>query len=200
MAKLLGLALLAWLAVGCGGGSDASKDVVPGDDTGVGDVFPDAGPYEDTVNLNITSVWADPATGLVWQDPPAEDHMYWVTAKQYCEDVEGDGHSDWRLPTVGELRTLLRGCPATITGGTCNVDDDDCLLTACADATCAGCTEDDLPDSGCFRPAELNGACDWFWSSSADGAGGDAWAVDFLYSTVYSDDGSHAANIRCVHD
>jgi len=50
--------------------------------------------------------WKDPETGLEWQcqSPGA---MSWHKALEYAESLVLDGKSDWRLPTVSELETLL---------------------------------------------------------------------------------------------
>jgi len=50
--------------------------------------------------------WNDPKTGLEWQfDSPGE--MAWQAALEYAEALSLDGKSDWRLPTLSDLETLL---------------------------------------------------------------------------------------------
>ena len=50
--------------------------------------------------------WKDPKTGLEWQsDSPGE--MSWLEALAYPKSLALDGKTDWRLPTVAELETLL---------------------------------------------------------------------------------------------
>jgi hypothetical protein len=34
------------------------------------------------------------------------DRMTWYEAVKFCEELEFEGHSDWRLPTLDELRAL----------------------------------------------------------------------------------------------
>ena len=68
----------------------------------------------------------DSATGLVWSDKPSEMMMF-DEAFDYCDNLVEGVISDWRLPTIGELRTLIQNCPATEPGGVCGVTDE-CLL------------------------------------------------------------------------
>ena len=52
----------------------------------------------------------DLETGLVWQRDALGIPSFmgaWVSAIAYCEGLTLDGHSDWRLPNVKELATLL---------------------------------------------------------------------------------------------
>ncbi len=49
----------------------------------------------------------DNATGLVWQDDAVGSTMDWASAGGYCEDLTLGGQTDWRLPTVEELKTLV---------------------------------------------------------------------------------------------
>ena len=61
--------------------------------------------------------WSSIANESVYfQDPVI---TIWQNAVNYCERLEEDGHDDWRLPSIEELRTLLKNCPATEPGGTC---------------------------------------------------------------------------------
>ena len=61
---------------------------------------------EDTVGKHTALTWKDPKTGLEWQcqSPGA---MPWHKALEYAESLVLDSKSDWRLPTVSELETLL---------------------------------------------------------------------------------------------
>lgn len=50
--------------------------------------------------------WQDPRTGLEWQfESPGA--MEWEQALGYAAQLVLDGKSDWRLPTLAELETLL---------------------------------------------------------------------------------------------
>ena len=53
-----------------------------------------------------TPTWQDPKTGLEWQrESPGE--MSWLEAQDYSKALALGGKTDWRLPTVAELETLL---------------------------------------------------------------------------------------------
>ena len=43
--------------------------------------------------------------GLVWSNAAAEK-MNWDVAKEYCEELNEDGISGWRLPTPQEFRMI----------------------------------------------------------------------------------------------
>jgi len=140
------------------------------------------------------------SSGLTWQDPPSSDYMFWDDATTYCENLSFDGHDDWRLPTIDELRSLIRGCDATVTGGACNATDD-CLDLACRNDPCGGCDKLAGPASdGAYWPDGMSGAIDWYWSSSpvADDDY-NAWYVDFYNGVVYNSYyGTNVGLVRCV--
>ncbi|MBF0467853.1 MAG: DUF1566 domain-containing protein [Desulfamplus sp.] len=48
----------------------------------------------------------DSTTGLVWQKKTGTK-TDWESAISYCENLETGGYTDWRLPTVKELRTIV---------------------------------------------------------------------------------------------
>jgi hypothetical protein len=113
------------------------------------------------------STWTDSASGLTWQYPTAVNWMGWQEAVNYCANLPLEG-GGWHLPTIGELRTLIRNCPATEPMGTCGVTDACLELFQCwgdSDA-CNGCA-----DGGCnWDPAlfyEAETSClPPYWSSS----------------------------------
>jgi len=172
--------------------TDADADADPGsDDPGV--------PLEDCDGGK-----RDSATALCWQEPPSETIIYqFDSAIAYCEHLELGGHADWRLPTISELRSIIRGCPGTVTGGPCDVTDD-CLMENdpdCNNDWChSGCPAEDAPESGCYRAAELTGTCGYTWSASAvvDYAPMH-WFVGFERAFVRTmEDGVDAMVARCV--
>ena len=70
-------------------------------------------------------IWVDPTTYLMWENPMGNKggtdgigttHANAVT---YCDNLVLAGADDWRLPTIDELRTLVRGISTIATGGTC---------------------------------------------------------------------------------
>ena len=153
--------------------------------------------------VSACPTWTDPTSGLTWQNPPsAGELMIWQQASGYCSTLGLDG-GGWHLPTVGELRSLIRGCPATEAGGSCNVQEGVCLAWSCQNGLCGGCSSDNGPAGGCYWPDEMQGQgeCSWYWSSSPyETDGGYAWAVRFGAGLVDPPIVSYPAHVRCVRD
>jgi hypothetical protein len=57
--------------------------------------------------LSGCSIVFDSRTGLGWHKWPTGQTFGWSDAILYCEVSEQDGFSDWRLPSVKELMTLV---------------------------------------------------------------------------------------------
>lgn len=120
--------------------------------------------------------------GLFWSERAGR--MHWQEAADYCETLEDDGHDDWRLPTINELRTIIVNCPATMPGGSCRVSDPDCLDIDCREGCFCDYGDEDkmsfsaLGDSNSFA----------FWSSSFITKKGiyneDVWMVGFRQDNV----------------
>ena len=49
----------------------------------------------------------DKRTGLVWERSPALDMSDWEMAQRRCSSSHAGGNTDWRVPTVQELATLV---------------------------------------------------------------------------------------------
>ena len=134
--------------------------------------------------------WTDPDSVMTWQVAPTPGgQMNWSDAKAHCAGLALDG-GGWHLPTIGELRTLIRGCPATMPSGSCNVEEGDCLALSCADiyGSCNGCVPGDGPAAnGQYLPDEVEGAfsdCDWSASVVEEDFYVGAWIVLFINGQV----------------
>jgi hypothetical protein len=64
---------------------------------------PTAGRFTDNGNGTVT----DNCTGLVWQKATAPGTSTWQDALLYCESLDLGGSTDWRLPNVRELQSLV---------------------------------------------------------------------------------------------
>lgn len=108
--------------------------------------------------------------------------MDWGEAIQYCESLSVDG-GGWHLPTIGELRTLVRGCPDTEIDGSCDVLDATCLtfFTCWNPDLCSGCPLMSGPgEGGMYWPQGIQGDCCLYWSSSLqEDLDDSAWAIGF---------------------
>ena len=157
-------------------------------------------PPEDTYSPP-GGTWKDPSSDLTWQVTPTGGTMNWSEAKAHCQGLSLDG-GGWHLPTIGELRTLIRGCPGTVTGGACGVTDE-CLDSSCNDeGGCTDCSYDSGPAGGCYWPDEMQGTCGWYWSwSPVEDPDDGAWNVVFGYGVVtYYSDVNSVSHVRCVRD
>jgi hypothetical protein len=112
---------------GAGGGSGSSN----GGSAGANGGGPHAGdgcvPGGTGFDTSFADVVLDRATCLVWQrKDPARDMascalmradipsaLCWSAAQAYCDGLALDGQSDWRLPTVSELQTIIASPPPT---------------------------------------------------------------------------------------
>ncbi|HPQ72163.1 MAG TPA: DUF1566 domain-containing protein [bacterium] len=103
--------------------------------------------------------WTDPKTHLTWQVIPTDKPMNFLEAKDYCNGLSLAGHDDWRLPTISELRSLVRGCDRAVTGGSCGVTDT-CRnwKKGCQNiGYCVGCGGQ--ANGKCYWPAQIKGDC-----------------------------------------
>ncbi len=136
---------------------------------------------------DVEGVWYDAATELSWQNPIGEDQVIWEKAVDYCATLNLAG-KQWRLPNVKELRSLIRDCPTTETGGSCMISDT-CLDSTChTDSACERCSFLDGPggDFGCYWPSELEGLCLYYWSSSRISDNNDfAWYINFSSAFIH---------------
>ncbi len=153
-------------------------------------------------------IWQDPATGLVWQNPYSMTPMREDEAENYCGSLSWGGIDQfWRVPTIDELRTLVRGCAPTEYNGSCPIGGQ-CSFEQCWENDCDGCNFKEGPydGMGCYMPDELyaesDSKCGLLWSSTmlyADRW----WGLDFDSGQIVqldeSGDFPELASVRCVY-
>ncbi|HSA32975.1 MAG TPA: DUF1566 domain-containing protein [bacterium] len=162
---------------------------------------PDANTYDVRGDVII-----DRDTGYSWQRAHGGP-LDLEKARSFCDDLVLGGFTDWRVPTISELRTLIIGCPNTAPDGLCPVDD-----------ACAGTEEcrEKLKDKDCACKAHKGpgekgsywkkgvwkysgGKYDLFWSRSLiSGPYEEAWGVLFSEGIVTTVDVSGRYYVRCV--
>jgi len=144
----------------------------------------------------------DPSTSYIWSAKNT-DGKTWQQAKDHCAGLNtsnyGGFSSGWHLPTISELRTLIKNCSAMqmppVGSDTCGVREDEsvtCLASSCRGENCS-CSSDSSGGNSKFRDTG------WFWSSSllSDDSNG-AWYVAFGNGYVGHYDIDSSSYVRCV--
>jgi len=65
--------------------------------------------HAEFVRDNSKEVVVDNSTNLMWQDDNDVKSVTktWVEAINYCENLNFAGYSDWRLPNINELKSIV---------------------------------------------------------------------------------------------
>ena len=120
----------------------------------------------------------DKVTGLTWQrEPPVTGGssgqttglFNWADAKQYCANLELGGYTDWRLPGIAELLSLVR----QKTTGT-------------------------AIDAVAFPNTPVSGTSGYWSATPFQGGSSYAWYVDFDYGGSSNDYLTFSSRVRCV--
>ena len=147
----------------------------------------------------------DPISHLTWS-AKATSMKTWSNAVSYCDNLTEGGYSDWHLPNIDELKTLLIANRVT---SNCAVSEDNgCLSLSCW--SCSTCTQTGTQSSSgtycdswgtSYSDGRYSkfGKTGCFWSSSVrSDNSGYAWNVDFGDGAVGHDDKYYTCSVRCV--
>jgi hypothetical protein len=117
-----------------------------------------------------SGVVTDSITGLQWDDNTTTAPKTWQAAITYCEDLElPAGVTDWRLPNINELTSIV----------------DDTTATPSID--------------GNFTNTDTNPLTNYYWSSTTTADNDvNAWRVRFDYGNHEFDAKTGSWNVRCV--
>ena len=105
----------------------------------------------------------DRATGLMWQRSGSDENMNYYDAKTYIDDLNRSrlaGYSDWRLPTIPELMSLLEPTKK----------DGDLYIYPVFDNKQRWCWSADGRDSGSAWYVLFPDGAEVYWSSHGDGS------------------------------
>jgi hypothetical protein len=217
----------------CNTGSQATEDeILTGltcssatqtSDAGIAASPPDAGANSGSQTTGLVCeangecVYVDTASGLTWQGCTAGlsgqactegtiETLPHADAVAYCEDLSFANSYDWVMPTIDELRTLIRGCPQNGFGdeSTCTITHE-CSYSTGGENTCGlavwceECSYMDGPgNDGCYWPSELLGPyCNSHWSSSLHSEDR-AYKLNSKSGTVGYDMLVNGSHTRCV--
>lgn len=106
--------------------------------------------------------------------PVSEKRLTFKEADVYCSSLKSGGYSDWHLPAVDDLRTLVQRCPNLEPDGACRLSEEGgCLLARkCLNKNTCKCSS-----SGKY--SKLNDAVT-LWSASVNSSDSkEAYFIDF---------------------
>ena len=130
---------------------------------------------------------------LIWSSK-APSMMNLSDADSHCDGLTEGGLSDWHLPTISELRTLIQNCEYTATNGSCGVKDSCLSSGSCWNTTCSICTANST--EGYYSKFSDTG---WFWSSSeTSDITNYAWRINFDFASVAEGSNTGELYVRCV--
>ena len=132
----------------------------------------------------------DSVTGFVWSAKSYIASTY-IDAQSFCSNSREGGFSNWRVPNIDELRSLINGCSNTRIGGSCKVSaTNGCLTPDNCSTNCGSCGTTDASTISKFGDTE------WFWSSSPTTGSSYLWGINFSTGGLgYSE---NLRNVRCV--
>lgn len=184
-----------------GGDNDSSMDLDADSDTDSdsdGDADSDGDSDSDADADGDCDGWFDAEENLCWENP-VQHNVWWSDAAVYCSNL-GSG---WRLPTIDELLTIVRGCQ---TVSDCGVSDS-CTAVSCRNANCDGCTCQ-TTEQGCYLPTAFGDwpvglyACPTYWSSIAvpSSSPEEVWSLNTGCAAVISSIKESSNWVRCVKE
>jgi len=150
--------------------NDEDDDTDPDTDQNDGDteipVYPDSDLPECSPESGTPC--KDSVTGLVWSTKLFDN---WKALK--CTELSEGGFTDWRRPTISQLRTLIQNCPNTETGSECLIYE---YLDEKCDKKCSACNKIDTGEYSKFGDTEI------FWSSTLCS---EFYVVNFSNGAIY---------------
>ncbi len=135
---------------------------------------------------------------LQWSNRSSYE-MKWDDAVNYCRNLNEIGHSDWRLPNIDELRTIVKNCSKTQTGGLCKVSErNSCLSYNCAEPKNSCSCEDRKSNNGFFNQLGDDENVKLWSSSVLSDTPALAWYIYFAKAKINNINKVASHYVRCV--
>lgn len=127
----------------------------------------------------------DKKNKIVWQKTYSKKKMHKEDAVKYCSSLKYGGVEKWRMPTISEMKTLIKGC-------------------ASVNAAKYRCKEIGGPgEHGCYWDDKIMGKdCDRFWSITPEPGGPDygSFFIDFYNGGIATASNWNEYLVICVAD
>ena len=149
----------------------------------------------------------EPKRGLAWSQSALRSRG--SEAVETCKNLREGGFSDWRLPTIDELRTLVQNCPDSEPGGKCGVSEK-CSGKGCFDRCGMGCKPVENANPAAARASRRIqasrgdsvkysrfGDMGTLWSSTVFDREY-RWAIDFTTARIHFSQEFMYSGVRCV--
>ena len=138
--------------------------------------------------------------GNLWSKM-ADDRLKWEKAVSYCENLDEFGYSDWHLPTIDELRTLVCNCPVTESGGSCMVTEE-CINDSECEYNVYKCKCDQMyfseDNEGYY--SKLKDEYITLWSSTLNRNPEMAMTLEFGSASISTKELDYGLRVRCVRN
>lgn len=136
----------------------------------------------------------------------AKINYTYAEVQSHCAQLSFRGFSDFRIPSIDDVRTLASGCANTVVGGSCPLSSaDECTSEDCgyqspACTSCIGGPNATGPHNRQYCRAELS-ACVVGWTSTecSDCPAGHRWFYGVINGNFYHSDSALNPG-RCVAD
>ncbi|HSW59987.1 MAG TPA: DUF1566 domain-containing protein [bacterium] len=97
------------------GSTDLNGDSGDSGDSG------NSGDSGDSGNLSCSKGDSDIADKIEGWSELSPEPLWYFESVMYCENLEEGGFTNWRLPRISELRSLVKDCPELEPGGKCEI-------------------------------------------------------------------------------
>ncbi len=140
----------------------------------------------------------DSTNHLIWS-PLASNDMTQPNALNYCENLVIYGFSDWHLPTIDDLRTLIKNCPGTETNGACAISEKNGKLSESDSSSSCSCAHMNNNGGYYSKIGDDDTVSPWSSSSRSDDTER-AWYVGFFAGKINNSEKSVLSDVRCVRN
>ncbi len=145
----------------------------------------------------------------LWQKYPFPVKKTSEEADKFCNHHTIKGSNTWRVPSIGDLRSMVQGCDATKLDGECRISNfcnsSFCSSTACTECDCAH--ENAIDDIDCLWEKNYLGRCrsntkihsNAYWSSTqVEDKEGYYWTLNFKTGRIEPLHKDEYAYVRCI--